>query len=276
MIRVARKNRLEISRIVRIGAYLTDGTDRVFLPTEELPEGKAVGDELEVFVYTDTHDRLTATLREPYIRLGGFAALEVIDEAPHGLYLDWGLDKDLLLPEREQSAPHRVGDTVVVCLTVDRRSNRPVAHSRLGRYFDYEPRLHSGEEVQVLVYGFHERGAQVVVNGRYRGLVYANETYERLSVGDERPAWVKEVREDGRVDLSLQRMGSRGNVDAQERILAALHEADGFLPLHDKSEPEAIRRMLQMSKKAFKRGLGGLYKAKKVRLDDDGVRLIES
>jgi len=275
MIRIARKNTLEISRIVRIGAYLTDGETRVFLPAEELPEGSAVGDTVEVFVYTDTHDRPTATTRQPYIGLHGFAALEVVDAAKHGLYLDWGLDKDLLLPEREQAAPHRVGDTVVVCLTVDRRTNRPVAHSKLNRYFDYEPRLRPAQEVTALVYGFHELGAQVVVNNRYRGLIFANETWKRLSVGDELAAWVKGVREDGRVDLSLQRVGKQGMDDAQTAILAALKASEGFLPLTDKSPPDDISKRLSMSKKAFKRGVGGLYKARRIVLEDDGIRLVK-
>jgi hypothetical protein len=276
MIAMAKRNTLEICRIVGIGAYLGDLESRVFLPAKYLPKGAAVGDRLEVFVYTDTHDKPVATTETPYGLDGDFAAMTVVDIVRHGVYLDWGLDKDLLVPELEIDKPLEEGDTVVVAVYVDHRSNRPVASARIGRYFDYEPwQVEEGQQVKALVYGFIDAGAQVVVDNRYRGLIYADQIYSKLEVGSEVDAWVQLVREDGRLDLQLQRRGRAGNDTASQTILDALKRGDGFLPLHDKSPPEAIRDQLQMSKKAFKRALGGLYKQRLIELTPDGIRRID-
>lgn len=278
MITAGRHHQLRIVRLVDPGAVLADADGvEVLLPSRQVPDGAAEGQVLRVFVHHDSDDRLIATTDTPLAEAGQFATLTVVDVTPFGAFVDWGLDKDLLVPLGENGRDLRVGDRVVVHVTVDRHTGRVVGSARLGRFFDYHPtHLRPRQKVELRVFDVMDLGAQVVVDGKHRGLVYADEAYVPLTVGDVHDGWVTRVRDDGRVDVTVRRPGHGGTVDAADRILEALRDAGGTLPLHDRSPPEAIRDALQMSKKDFKRAVGRLYKARQVALVPGGIRLVES
>jgi hypothetical protein len=278
MIRIGHYNTLQVWQLTENGARLGNELDDVLLPSRKAPKGTQVGDELTVFVYTDSMDRPIATLDSPKAAAGTFGLMTVVDLSPHGAYLDWGLEKDLLLPFKEQNQQVSLGEEVVVFVTVHEKTNRPVASARLGRWFDYDTRsLRINQQVSLVVYQFNPSGAQVVVDGRYRGIVYHNETYQALAIGQELEGWIKDFREDDRLDISLQRLGHGATIDAKQSILQALKEADdGYLPFHDKSDAQAIKRALSMSKKTFKKAIGGLYKEGLIQFLPEGIRLTKA
>ena len=272
MLDAGRHHTLQVLRSVRIGLYLgRDGEELVLLPRRDVPDDAAVGDELRVFVYTDSEDRLTATTAEPLVTVGDIAALTCVDVSPHGAFLDWGLEKDLFLPFSEMHQPVRPGDRVVVGVETGARG-RVVAGARLARFLDGDPRaLEVGQAVKALVFGFNPHGALVAVDGRYRGMIHDTELHEPVSVGQALDAFVKEVRPDGKVEVSLVRPGPARIDDATARILAALDEEGGTLMLHDKSPPAAIADRLGISKKAFKKAVGGLYRERRIRFVEGGI-----
>lgn len=264
-------NDLVVRRRTAEGAWL--GPDDVFLPGRQVPEGTKEGDVLRVFVYGDAEGRPVATTDTPAGTVGEIVCLQVVDVFEHGAFLDWGLDKELFVPWARQHERLEVGRKVVVALCLDARG-RMMGASHLAPFLEEEvAHLEVGQAVHGLVYGQHELGALAVVDGRYGGLIYANQTYRPLRVGDETLAWIRKVRPDGKLDLALQRPGRGGIDDARETVLERLRQSDGFLPLTDKSDPKTIQRELNMSKKAFKRAIGGLYKDRLVELTAEGVRL---
>lgn len=279
-IRIGHYNTLEVVREEAAGIYLSaqhqgPKSEQLLLPGRYVPEGAVIGDRLRVFVYTDSEDRPIATTLEPKAVVGDFAFLEVIDQSPHGAFLDWGLDKDLFAPSNEQHQRLQVGDRRVFAVSLDERTHRVKASSTLGPYLDYDVQeVEEGAEVGLLVYGHSDIGAQVVVDGRYPGLVYFDEAFRQLLVGDRLTGYVQRVRPDNKLDIRLQRTGRSARHDAQQIILDALESAGGFLPLHDKSSPAEIRAKLALSKKAFKRALGGLYKARRVEVRPDGIERV--
>lgn len=274
MIEIGKYNILKVNRAVDFGFYLTDGHEEVLLPKKWIPEGADIGKNVEVFIYTDSEDRLIATTMKPKASLDDFAALEVTSTTGFGAFLDWGLEKDLLLPKNEQIKPHSVGEKAVVKVCLDFKTNRLIAVSKLGSFLKPVPEsLQPGTEVEVLVYNQTPLGFQVLVNGAYGGLLYENEVFEDLKIGDKRTAWVKKKREDDKLDLSLKPFGKEGMKSDREKVLEAIKEAGGSLKLGDKSEPEEINKVLNMSKKAFKRAIGILYKEKLISLQDHEIQL---
>lgn len=261
----------------RIGLDLgRDGEALVLLPRREVPDDLAVGDSVEVFIYTDSEDRLTATLKTPLVRLGEFACLEVVEVTRHGAFLDWGLEKDLFLPYSEMFEPVHEGDRVVV--TVDHGARgRVVAHARLARYLsDDLHNLRVGQEVSALVFGFNEHGALVVIDEEWQGMIHDSELHRRVRVGDRLVGYIKELRRDRKVEVSLMRPGAVARIDdATSRVLEALRADGGRLMLHDKSPPEAIGRRLGISKKAFKKAVGGLLKEGRIRFVEGGIEAVE-
>ncbi len=271
MIQRGKHNDLTVERLTDDGAWL--GPDPVFLPAAQVPEGLKPGDSLRVFVYADPEGRPLATTETPVAEVGEFACLEVVDAFEHGSFLDWGLGKDLFVPWSRQHDRVQIGQRVVVAIHLD-ALGRVTGATHLQPFLSDEVGgLRPGRAVHALVYGFNEHGALAVVDGRYAGLIYATETYEPLEIGHETAAWIRKIRSDGKLDLSLQRPGLGGIEDAREVVLERLRAEGGFLPLTDKSAPEAIREALQMSKKAFKRAIGGLYKDGLVDLEEAGIRL---
>lgn len=265
MIEIGKFNRLTVTEHIGPGYTLTDGRDTVLLPNKLAGGEHQPGESLEVFVYTDSEDRPVATTQKPLAQVGDFACLKAVDSSIHGVFMDWGLDKDLFVPKSEQHAPMVVGRSYVVAVFLDNTTGRVAAASRLGEFFDYDlSAVKVGEEVDLLVYGYSAQGTQVIVSDRFSGLVYASEIFSPLAVGQRLKGFVSKVRDDNKLDIRLQRSGQNAQRDAESVVLHALEEAGGSLPVGDKSLKEDVYDLLGLSKKAFKAAVGSLYKAGKV------------
>ncbi len=263
---------LEVKSIDNQGAWLAAGGGTVLLPKPECPTGISPGSQLEVFLYLERDKQLRATTRTPYAEVGQFALLQARSVGPHGAFLDWGLEKDLLAPFAEQAVKMLEGRHYLVRVCSDRQG-RPIASAKLERFLEKEAvDLQAGDEVEILLWTFTDLGAKVIVNDRYEALLYRDEIPPGTKRGDRGLGYVLKVRPDRRIDVSLRRPGAAGVADAREVILAAL-QPSGFLPLHDLSPPEQIRNQLGLSKKQFKKALGGLYKEGLVELTSKGVKL---
>lgn len=276
MVQVGRMNEMEVLKQMDFGIYLVKDKYEVLMPTKWVPQGTRIGDVLEVFVYRDSEDRLIATTMKPYAQAGEFAFLEVKQSTDVGAFLDWGMEKDLLVPFREQ--PHRleVGKSYVVFVYTDEVTDRMVASAKLNRFVEKEEiDLVEGDIVDLLIYSESEMGLSAIINNMYAGLIYRNEIFDNVRVGDKVKGFVKLVRPDKKIDLSLQKSGYELVDDVKWKILNLLKEKNGFLPLHDGSSPEEIKAALQISKKAFKKAVGTLYKERLVKLTDKGVELIK-
>ncbi|MBC6607044.1 GntR family transcriptional regulator [Hymenobacter sp. BT188] len=268
-------NELEVARAVDFGLYLTSDDGDLLLPIKYVPEGTQIGDRLRVFVYRDSEDRLIATTLEPLARVGEFAALTVKDVSSNGAFLEWGLEKDLFLPYRNQRQALRVGQRATVYVYLDENSDRIVASSKWEKYLPQaEFPGQAGDQVELFVAQDTDLGYTVIVNGAYLGLLYHNEVFRPLRLGDKPTGYVRQIRPDGKLDVSLQKVGYDEALDATETILTALRANGGALPLSDKSEPDDIYRRLGMSKKVFKKALGTLYKRGLVQLAPDETRLL--
>ena len=276
MIEIGTYNILKVNRAVDFGFYLTDGHEEVLLPKKWIPEGADIGKNVEVFIYTDSEDRLIATTMKPKATLGDFAVLEVTSTTGFGAFLDWGLEKDLLLPKNEQIKTVGVGEKAVVKVCLDFKTNRLIGVSKINSFLLPIPEsLQPGQEVEAWVYNKTPLGYQVLVNKEFAGLLYENEVFEELRIGDVRRAWIKKKREDNKLDVSLKPFGKEGMKSDREKVLEAVKEAGGSLAVGDKSEPEEISRKLNMSKKAFKRAIGILYKEQLISLADYEIHLKE-
>ncbi|WP_128545873.1 CvfB family protein [Larkinella soli] len=275
MIIIGRINTLTALRETSVGFFLGDdeGND-VLLPNKYVPLDLRVDDTIDVFIYTDSEDRLIATTLIPKIQRNEFARLQVVSVTGVGAFLDWGLEKDLLVPYREQARPMEVGRWYIVYLYLDYDTERLVASARINRFLDTgRPDLEEGQEVALLAYEATDLGVNVIINNRYRGLVYANEIFRKIYPGDRLTGYIKQVREDERVDVSLQKPGYQNVEAGTDRILAALKERRGFLPLTDHSDPEEIYDLLEMSKKTFKKAVGALYRERRIIIKEDGIYL---
>jgi len=266
---------LKIARITPSGAFLTSDEGDILLPGKFIPEGATPGIEVEVFIYLDSEDRPVATVQKPFAVVGDFALLKVKDtNAKIGSFLDWGLDKDLLLPFGEQLAPVKKGELVLVRVYQD-TTGRIAATARLDRFLkpaDGSPS--EGEAVDLFIYAYTDLGAKVVVNNRYGGMLFRNELYGKPKAGEQLRGYVKKIREDGKIDVTLRKGGAQEAQTDRDLILAALKEAEqGFLPLSDISSPEAVSEMLKLSKKSFKKAVGGLYREGLITILADGIRL---
>lgn len=269
---------LEVAKEVDFGVYLASDLGEILLPLKYVPEGTKVGDKLKIFLHKDSEDRLLATTLEPKGKLGDFVALNVKDTNAHGAFMDWGLEKDLFVPNREQHTSFKVGNTYVVKICLDYKSDRLIGVGKLNAFLNNDNigDLKEGDEVDLLIYSETERGFSAIVNNRYSGLIYKNEIFEPVHIGDKKRGFIKKVREDKKIDLTLQPGGREAVDENREAVLRALNTNDGFLALHDKSEPGEITEQLNMSKKAFKKAIGGLYKDKLIALEPDGIRLLKN
>lgn len=283
MIHIGRINTLTALRQTSVGFFLGDLSDRksqdfsndILLPNKYVPDTLVVDDDIDVFVYTDSEDRPIATTLTPAIQRDEFAALEVVAVTSAGAFLHWGLEKDLLVPHREQAHPMEVGKWYVVFMYLDRRTNRLVASSKVSRFLDPDVSdLQVGDEVQLLAYETTDLGVNVIINNRYKGLIYGNEIFRTVQPGDPLIGYIKTIRDDNLVDVSLQKTGFDNVEPNARRILATLKAENGFLPLTDNSPPEAIYSALEMSKKTFKKAIGTLYRERKIVLEAEGIRLV--
>ena len=269
MIETGKIQKLRIARETNFGLYLTDGEKEVLLPQKYIPFGVNPGDELSVFVYTDSKDRPVATTLKPLAEVGDLVTLRVKQITKMGAFLDLGLEKDLLVPFREQRSEMETGRTYVVKVLLDHRSQRMVATTKVDEFLAKgHEGLEEGQAVTVHIWQKTDLGWKAIINEAYQGLIYANEVFENLQIGEEKPAFIKKLREDGKIDLALQQQGYQAAHNMSELVMQKIEAAGGTLALGDKSSPEDIKAELNMSKKNFKKVLGGLYKAGKVEIFD--------
>ncbi|WP_322980826.1 S1 RNA-binding domain-containing protein [Pseudomonas sp. C11] len=276
---IGRMNSLQVVKHTDFGLYLDGGADgEILLPKRYIPKDtpSEVDDWLNVFIYFDSEDKLIATTQKPKIQLGEFASLKVVDINRIGLFLDWGLAKDLLLPHSEEKRPLQVGDYCVVYLYLDKRTRRLTATARLDRYLDQTPAPYlAGQEVDLLVAERTDLGFKAIINGKHWGLIHKNELFKFVRSGMREKGYIKEMRDDGKISLSLQPIGREAATGLAEQILERLREQGGVLALSDKSPPEAITEQFRVSKGNFKKAIGGLYKGGRIRIHDDRIELLK-
>ena len=270
---IGRFNHSIINRVVDFGLYLKIGDQEVLLPSKYVPKKSRPGDVLRVFVYTDSEDRPIATTLAPKAAVDDFAYLNVKDVTSIGAFLDWGLEKDLLLPRNEQKKPVSVGQRIVAKVCLDELTKRVYATTRIEENCRPPKNLSEGQQVHLLIYAMTNIGILAVVNNRYAGMLYRNETFTPLSIGDTRKGYIHKIRNDGKIDLSLKKPGYRSIDDSSNCIMDKLVHQGGFIPCHDKSPPEQIQHIFSMSKKEFKRAVGRLYKTGKIDLTGRGIRI---
>lgn len=278
MLQVGLYNQLRVVKIVDFGVYL-DGEDagEILLPLRYVPNLTAVDDVLDVFIYRDSEDRLIATTEQPVATIGQVARMRCTQLTNVGAFMDWGLMKDLLVPYSEQDLKAEEGKFYLTYVYLDETTERIVGSFKLRKHLGKgePPAYNVGDEVNIVVGQSSDLGTTVVVEHQYWGLVYENETFRKLYHGDRLRAYVKHVREDGKIDISLQPIGfDSANATAVERIMRALDRANGFLPLTDKTDAEIIYQSVQMSKKAFKKAVGTLYKDRKLTIEESGIRRV--
>ena len=274
---LGRFNRLSVTKIVDHGVYLdAQWLDNVLLPRREVPEGTNVGDKVTVFLYADSEDRLIATTRKPLAQAEQVAFLKVIQVNRVGAFLDWGLPKDLLVPFNQQQPAMEEGRSYLVYVHQDEDSNRIVGSALLNKFISKDaPDYQKGQAVELDVSEKTDLGYACVIDNKYWGLLFYSDVVKPLRIGQHIKGFIKRIREDGKVDLSLHAPGFAKVDDLSRRILRALESSNGYLPLSDKSSPEAIYERFGISKKAYKLTIGNMMKKKVISIEKDGIRLID-
>lgn len=277
MIKLGEYNDLRIVKEVDFGLYLDGGEDgEILLPSRYVPKNYEIGQELRVFLYLDSEERLVATTLEPKCKVGEFACLKVSWINEFGAFLDWGLMKDLFVPFREQKMKMEVGNSYLVYTFLDESSFRIMASAKIEHFISKDiPSYGRGDEVDVLVWKRTDLGYKVIVDNKYSGLLYKGEIFQEVFPGMRTRGYISKVREDGKLDVSLQRSGAHQVHDFAPLLLDALHQSGGFLPFTDKSDAEKIYERFQVSKKTFKKAVGDLYKRRLILLEEDGIRLVD-
>ena len=275
MVNIGKYNTLKIVKTVDFGVYL-DGGDglEILLPTRYVPKEVKIGDDQEVFIYHDNEGRLIATTAKPLAQVGEFQFMEVKSVNKTGTFLEWGLMKDLLVPFKEQKIRMKEGRWYLVYVHVDHITGRIVASAKIDKYLDnIIPEYTFNQEVDLLVADDTEIGYKVIINNTHWGLVYHNEIFQRLEKGDHIKGYIKEVREDEKIDVSLTPLGYQKVEGIAKTILESLKVQGGYIAVHDKSEPDVIYSLFRCSKKAFKQAIGALYKQKLILIEPQGIRL---
>ena len=275
-INVGQFNLMRVDRKVDFGFYMDDGGEGILLPKRFVPSGLQIDDTISVFVYHDSDNRLIATTQEPFAVVGDIAALKVVEVTSQGAFLDWGLMKDVFVPVSQQLSTMRLGGKYLVKLYIDAQTGRVAATEKIDKQISNDNlTVKEGEKVKIQVYRESEIGYVVIVNQVHQGLVYKNEVFTHLHIGqfiDE--AFVKKIREDNKLDIGLGKQGGEKLADDNQKIMSLLKSHKGFLPYHDKSAPDDIYAFFGMSKKAFKMNVGMLYKLKLISIEEDGIHLI--
>jgi len=268
-------NNLRVIKEVDFGVYLDGGEhEEILLPRRYVPENCNVDDNIRVFIYLDSEDRFIATTETPYAMVGDFALLKVVAVESVGAFLDWGLLKDLLVPFGEQSPTMEIGKSYIVRIYVDKQSNRIAATTRLDRYLDNDPgNFHAGQEVELLICNQTDIGYKAIINGTHWGVLYSNEVFQPLKSGHKAKGYIKKVREDNKIDLSLHKPGYERVDDITDTILNVLKEQGGFISVTDKSSPETINKLFGVSKKTYKKAIGAIYRKRLITIESDGIRL---
>ena len=275
MLFIGKYNDLTITRDSDQGLYLEDPQgEEVLLPNRYVTDDMRRGDRLRVFVYTDSEDRPVATTEKPLALRDEFAYLEALDVNNSGAFLDWGLSKDLLVPYSEQLTPMERGKKYLVFVHLDRVTNRMLASPRLNRFVENERlTVAEGDEVELIIWERTDLGYNVIVNEFHKGLVFESDIFKTLHVGDRMKGYVKKIREENKLDITLEKIGIERFEPLIQRIVDALKNNDGYLPLHDDSPPEEISKSLGMSKRNFKKSIGNLWKNGVIQFEESGIRL---
>ncbi|OCL26820.1 GntR family transcriptional regulator [Orenia metallireducens] len=272
--KIGRYNEGKVVKETDFGLYLEIDGEEVLLPNKYIPENTEIDDNLNVFIYKDSEDRPIATTLTPKAGVGDYAYLEVKDVTRIGAFLDWGLEKDLLVPYREQPGKMKKGKSYVVRVYLDEETDRIVATEKFDRFINHSKLdVSENDEVDILIYRYTDLGVEVIVNNKYYGLVYSDDIYKNLKIGQRYKGYIKKVREDNKIDVSLRKPGYGRIEDAKDKILKKLKKEEGFISLNDNSSPHLIKKLLQMSKGTFKKAIGGLYKEEIIDITDEGIKL---
>ncbi len=274
MINIGEYNELEVVKQLEFGIYLRADDIEILMPTKWIPVGTRIGDLLNVFIFRDSDDRLIATTVVPFATANTFAFLEVKQTNSIGSFLDWGMDKDLMVPFREQQIKMDPGSSYVVYVYVDEKTNRLAASARLNKFIEgNDLTIREGDKVDLLIYSETPLGFNAIINNHYSGLIYKNEIFETIRIGDKVKGFVNRIREDNKIDLRLQKSGFELVDEVKWNILKIMKEGDGLLSLGDNSTPEEIKAKLHISKKAFKKAIGALYRERLIKLTEKGIEL---
>jgi len=275
MLQIGKMNSLKIKTIQRSGVYLdAEGAADLFLPKRSVPETNHVGDVIEVFVYVDKENTLQGTIQKPLATVGEYATLKVVSDSPAGAFLDWGMENDLLVPKAEQQHKMVAGKSYVVFIFLSEKTNRIVASSKLDKFLSSEsPDYKEGESVDLILFEKTDLGYRALINRAHAGMIYSNEVFQELRIGQELKGYINKIREDQKIDLVLQQAGYQGVDAVSKAILAIIQEQGGNVPVTDKSPPDDIYALFSVSKKVFKKAIGALYKKRIIRIDADGISL---
>lgn len=276
MVEVGKLNTLDIVKEVDFGLYLDGGAKgEILLPKRYVPETYEIGGQIEVFIYTDSEDRIIATTEKPHAMVGDIAFLEVVAVNEIGAFLDWGLVKDLLVPFREQRTKMQVGESHIVAIYLDLDSERIAASAKLEDFLEMTSEdFQAGEEVYLQIWSQTPIGFKTIINGKFLGMLYKDEVFQTLKRGQRLKGYIKKIRPDGKIDLALQRPGKDKVDQLSDKILEKLISEDGFMTITDKSHAEIIYSVFGESKKTFKKAVGALYKQRKITLEKGGIRLV--
>lgn len=277
MVETGKYAELEIEKIIQQGAYLLTGdeTASILLPTRYVTEDMQIGDRIKVFIYRDSEDKLIATTLTPYVIAGEFAYLKVKSQSNFGAFLDWGLMKDLLVPFSEQKEKMLTGESYLVGIYIDQITNRIVGTQHINKFLrENEITLNEGDEVNILICDETDLGFKVIVNQKHWGLIYKNQIFSDIETGQTMKAWIKLIRDDGKIDITLQQPGFKEVLSAEDKIIKLLEVQNGFSDLNDNSKPDEIYTELQISKKVFKKAIGKLFREKRIMITEEGIQLI--
>lgn len=268
-------NRLTIVKEVDFGLYLDGGEEgEILLPQRYVPQNCSIGDQIDVFIYLDQDERLVATTEIPLAKVGDFAFLKCSWVNEYGAFLDWGLMKDLFCPFREQKRHMEIGQSYIVYVYMDEESYRIVASAKVEHFFsDRIAEYNQGDEVDLLVWQKTDLGFKVIIDNQYPGLAYEDQIFKRIFTGDRMKGYIQNVREDGKIDVTLHQMGRKQTENFSESLLEYLKNNNGFCDLGDKSDAEDIKRRFQVSKKTYKKAIGDLYRKRLIVIEEGGIRL---
>lgn len=279
MIKIGQINTLEVVKIEDFGVFLdADDYGSVMLPKRLVSEATTVGQSLDVFLYFDSDSQLMATTETPIAQVGEWGLMEVVGVNNTGAFVNWGIaKKDLLIPFSEQRARFNTGQNILVYVYTDKASGRIVGTTKFNKHLDNTPAQYtSNQQVDIIIAERSELGFKAIVNGAHWGMIFSSDVFGKLFIGKRLKAFIKNVRPDGKIDLSLQKIGVSKMDDLSEKIIDLLNKKDGFLPLNDKSSPDAIFSVFRTSKGTFKKSIGGLYKSGKITIEKDGIKLVSS
>ncbi len=276
MIELGKKNKLRIVKELSFGLYLDGGeAGEILLPSRYIPEEFEIDELLEVFIYKDSEDRIIATTETPYAMVGEFALMQVKAVDHVGAFMNWGLMKDLLVPFSEQQVRMEQGKKYIVRVLIDEKTQRIIASARIEKFLDLTTSdFIEGQEIDILIANQTDIGYKVIINNIFTGIIYQNEVFGSIDRGQKLKAYIKKVREDHKIDVCLNKPGFEKIDQLSERILTMLRINNGFLPLNDKSDAEEIYSMFSESKKTFKKSVGGLFKNRKILIEEKGIRLV--